>query len=150
MSEKLDVDNLIKNLQKYRFAKTETERLGYKFTQTGILSRETKTAAILTIPPPSKLKSLRFFLGSMHHISKFTPHLAQLCRPLRPLRKNLLNSSGLRTNKTFQCHKCKIAFSTENSQATKIQNKTVAWNVTLFALDWEVHSNKIPLTDGIP
>ena len=85
--KKLDDDNLRINLQKCHFAKSEIEWLGYKFTQTGISPLESKTAAILTIPPPTTLKRLRSFLGSVHYIGKLIPHLAQLCRPLRPLLK---------------------------------------------------------------
>ena len=61
--KKLDEDNLRINLQKCHFAKTEIQWLGYKFTKTGISPLESKTAAILTIPPPTTLKRLRFFLG---------------------------------------------------------------------------------------
>ena len=87
--KKLDEDNLRVNLQKCHFAKTEIEWLGYKFTRTGISPLESKTAAILTIPPPTTLKRSISFLGSVHYIGKFIPHLAQLCHPLRPLLKNL-------------------------------------------------------------
>ena len=87
--KKLDEDNLRINLQKCHFAKTENEWLGYKFTQTGISPPESKTAAISTVPPPTTLKRLRSFLGSVHHIGKFIPHPAQLCHPLRPLLKKI-------------------------------------------------------------
>ena len=85
--KKLDEDNLRIKLQKCHFAKTKIEWLGYKFTQTVISPLENKTAAILTIPPPTTLKRLRSFLGSVYYIGKFIPHLAQLCHPLRPLLK---------------------------------------------------------------
>ena len=89
--KKLDKDNLRSNLRKCHFAKTEIEWRGYKFTQTGISPIESKTAAILTIPPPSTIKRLRFFLGSVHYIGKFIPRLAQLCHTLRPLLKKSTN-----------------------------------------------------------
>ena len=85
--KKLDDDNLRINLQKGHFTKTEIEWLGYKFTQTGISPLESKSAAFLTIPPPTTLKRLRSFLGSVHYIGKFIPHPAQLCHSLRPLLK---------------------------------------------------------------
>ena len=66
--KKLDEHNLRINFQKCHFAKTEIEWLGYKFTQTGISPLESETAAILTIPPPTTLKRLRSFLGSVHYI----------------------------------------------------------------------------------
>ena len=94
--KKLDEDNLRVNLHKCHFAKTELEWLGYKFIQTGILPLDSKTAAILTIPLPTKLKRLRSFLGSVHYIGKFIPHLARLCHPLRPLLKKSINLFGWR------------------------------------------------------
>ena len=113
--KKLDDDNLRINLQKCYFAKTEIEWLGYKFTQTGILPLESKTAAILTIPPPTTLKRLRSFLGSVHYIGKFIPHLAQLCHPLRPLLKKSVKFIWTEEHtKHFNLIKEKIANSTEN------------------------------------
>ena len=72
--KKLDEDNLRINLQKCHFEKTEIEWLGYKFTQTGISPLEIKTAAILAIRPPTKLKHLRSFLGSLHYILASSYH----------------------------------------------------------------------------
>ena len=60
--KKLDKDNLRIIPQKCHFAKTETEWLVYKFTQTDMSPLENKTAAILAIPLPSTLKRLNPFL----------------------------------------------------------------------------------------
>ena len=114
--KKLDDDNLRINLQKCHFAETEKEWLGYKFTQTGISPLESKIAAILTIPPPTTLKRLRSFLGSVHYIGKFITHLAQLCHPLRPLLKKSVKFIWTDEHtKHFNLIKEKIANSTENS-----------------------------------
>ena len=114
--KKLEDDNLRINLQKCHFAKSEIEWLGYKFTQTGISPLESKTAAILTIPPPTTLKRLRSFLGSVHYIGKFIPHLAQLCHPHRPLLKKSVKFTWTDEHtKHFNQIKEKIANSTENS-----------------------------------
>ena len=83
--KKLDKNNLRIYLQKCHIAKTEIEWLGYKFNQTGLSPLESKTAAILRIPPPTTLKCLRSFPGSKHYIGKFMPHPAQLCHPLKRL-----------------------------------------------------------------
>ena len=93
--QKLDDDNLRINLQKCHFAKREIEWFGYKFSQTGISPLENKTAAILAIPPSSTLKPLRFFLGSIHQISKIKPNLAQICHPLGQFLKKCIQFSGL-------------------------------------------------------
>ena len=114
--KKLDDDNLRVNLQKCHFAKTEIEGLGYKFTQTGISPLESKTAAILTIPPPTTLKRLRSFLGSVLYIGKFIPHSAQLCHPLRPLLKKSIKFVWTEEHtQHFNLIKEKIANSTENT-----------------------------------
>ena len=114
--KKLDDDNLRINLQKCHFVKIQIEWLGYKFTQTGISPLESKTAAILTIPPPTTLKRLRSFLGPVHYIGKFIPHLAQLCHPLRPLLKKSVKFFWTEEHtKHFNLIKEKIANSTENS-----------------------------------
>ena len=114
--KKLDDDNLRINLQKCHFAKSEKEWLGYKFTQTEISPLENKTAEILTIPPPTTLKRLRSFLGSVPYIGKFIPHLAQLCHPLRPLLKKSVKFIWTDEHtKHFNQIKEKIANSTENS-----------------------------------
>ena len=96
--KKLNEENLRINLPKGHFAKTEIEWLGYKIYQTSISTLETKTAAISSKPPPSTLNRLRSVLGSVHYISKFIPHLAQLCNPLRQLLKK---SSGLRNTQNI-------------------------------------------------
>ena len=113
---KLDEDNLRNNLQTCHFAKTEIEWLGYKFTQTDVSPLESKTAAILAIPPPTTLKRLRSFLGSVHYIGKFILHLTELCHSLRPLLKNSTKFIWTEEHtKHFSLIEDKIASSTENS-----------------------------------
>ena len=114
--KKLDEDHVRINLQRCHFAKAEIERLGYKFTQTGISPLENKTAAILVIPPPSTLKRLRSFHGSVHYIGEFIPHLAKLCHPPRPLLKKSTKRIWTEEHtKRFNLIKDKIVASTENS-----------------------------------
>ena len=64
-------DKLRVNHQKCHIAKTEIEWLGYELTQTGISPLESKAATIITIPPPTTLKRLRSFPGSVHYINMF-------------------------------------------------------------------------------
>ena len=111
--QKLDADNLRINLPKCHFAKYEISWLGYNITQSG-KSPETKTSAILSLQPPNTLKKLRSFLGSVHHISKFIPNLAQLCHPIRPLL--LISTKYIWTDehtKHFNAIKTRIAPHTE-------------------------------------
>ena len=47
-----------------------------------------KTDAIVQLNHPKTSKQLKSFMGSIHHLNKFIPNLAQLCTPLRPLLSN--------------------------------------------------------------
>ena len=142
--KKLDDDNLRINLQKCHFAETEIEWLGYKFTQTGILPLESKTAAILTILPPTTLKHLRSFLVSVHYIEKIIPHLAQLCQPL--LKKSVKFIWTEEHTKHFNLIKEKLPIA--QKIATIIQNLMFESNVVPPVPDWEQHWSKIRQTVG--
>ena len=71
----------IDQFAKYPLTETETEWLGYIFTQAGVSPLKCERAASLTFPPPNIIKRLRSFLGSVQYISKFFPNLTELYRP---------------------------------------------------------------------
>ena len=92
------------------------DKLGHKFTQSGIGPPESKTAAILNLSAPKNLEQLRSFLGSVHFLGKFVPNLSQLCHPLRPLLKKntkFVWNDELETH--FQSIKNKVANATEST-----------------------------------
>ena len=114
--KKLNDDNLRINLPKCHFAKIEIERLGHKFTQSGIAPLESKTAVILNLSAPENLKQLRSFLGSVHYLGIFIPNLSQLCHPLRPLlKKNTKFVWNDEHENHFQSIKNKVANATEST-----------------------------------
>ena len=140
--KKLDEDNLRIILQKCHFAKTEIEWLGYKFTQSGISPLQNKTAAILALPPPSTLKRLRSFFGSVNYKNNSILILAQLCHPIRPL----LNISVKflwteKHNKHFNAIKDKIAAITENSHYNPKQDVRVKCDASLSRLEAALDQN---------
>ena len=61
--------------------------IGYHISQSGISPLEKKTAAILALEALKTLKKLRFSLGSVHYMEKFTPSLPQISHSLHPLLK---------------------------------------------------------------
>ena len=63
-------------------ARTEIDRLGFKFTQCEIAPLETKTSTILNLTAPKNLKQIRLFLGSVHYLGELNPNLTQLCHSL--------------------------------------------------------------------
>ena len=133
--KKLDEDNLRINLPKCHFAKTEIEWLGHEFTRSGIALLESKTAAILSLPPPNNLKQLRSFLGSVHYIGKFIPKLSQLCHPLCPLLKNNIKIVWNGEHEThFQSIKNKVANATENTPYNPHLEKRIKWDASRAGL----------------
>ena len=83
--DRLNEENLAINLNKCHFAKNKITWLGYEIDQKGIKPIVSKTQAILNLKPPTSNKQLKSFLGSVHHLTKFIPNLAPLCREFRNL-----------------------------------------------------------------
>ena len=81
----LDKENLALKLSKCEFFQQEVNWLGHKLSMDGISPKITKTEAILKLSPPTSLKQLRSFLGSINHLAKFIPNAATLTEKLRPL-----------------------------------------------------------------
>ena len=81
----LDKENLAIKLQRCDFAKKEIIWQGFQITRTGITPTKTKCDSINKLEIPKTLKQLRSFMGCIHHLIKFTPKLAELSEPLRPL-----------------------------------------------------------------
>ena len=85
--KKLNNEGIAINLQKAEVAKTNIEWLGFTITPSGITPLITKTEAITKLDKPKTLKQLWSFLGSVHHLTKFIPNLAELSERLWPLSK---------------------------------------------------------------
>ena len=83
--DRLNEENLAIDLNKCHFAKNKITWLGYEIDQKGIKPIVSKTQAILNLKPPTSNKQLKSFLGSVHHLTKFIPNLAPLCREFRNL-----------------------------------------------------------------
>ena len=78
--DRLNEENLAINLNKSTFAKDKITWLGYEIDKKGIKPIVSKTQAILNLKSPTSHKQLKSFLGSVHHLKKFIPNLAPLCR----------------------------------------------------------------------
>ena len=82
---KLDTENMAISVDKCKFGCKEVEWLGFVINNYGITPMQKKTDAIVNLHHPKPFKQLKSFMGSVHHLNKFVPNLAQLCTPLRPL-----------------------------------------------------------------
>ena len=85
--DRLNKEGLAINLQKCEFAKQKIEWLEFKITPHRVTPLITKTKALQKLDTPKTLKQLRSFMGSIHHLIKFIPNLAEISEPLRPLLK---------------------------------------------------------------
>ena len=82
---RLNNENLAVNLDKCHFAKNKITWLGHEITEKGLKPVISKTQAIINLKPPTTHRQLKSFLGSVHHLTKFIPNLATLCRGFRDL-----------------------------------------------------------------
>nr|KAG5686660.1 hypothetical protein BaRGS_031370 [Batillaria attramentaria] len=72
--------------EKCLFAQPSVEYLGHTLSAEGI-SKGSKVEAVLKMPPPTDVSSLKSFLGSVQFYGKFIPNLATMAEPLYRLTK---------------------------------------------------------------
>ena len=59
--------------------------LGHRINRNGVAPDPNKTAAILKMETPKTVSELRRFMGMVNQLGKFSPHIADLSKPLREL-----------------------------------------------------------------
>ena len=84
--KRLDEKGLRCNLDKCTFAQPVVEYLGHTLSRNGI-AKGPKVDAVLNMPPPSDVSSLRSFMGSVQFYGKFLPNLSTVAEPLNRLTK---------------------------------------------------------------
>ena len=82
---KLDAKKMAISVDKCKFACKKVEWLGFVITEYGTTPMQKKTVAYINLKHPKTFEQLKSFMGSIHHLIRFIPNLAQLCTPLRPL-----------------------------------------------------------------
>ena len=101
---RLNEENLAISLHKCEFGLKEITWLGYKINSKEIKPTERKTDAIIQLENPKPLKQLRSFMGGIDHLIKFTPNLATLSAPVRPLLSATTSKKKLEWNENTQSH----------------------------------------------
>ena len=86
--KKLEEENLAISLDKCKFACKQVDWLGFSVNSEGKKPLVKKTEAIEKLLPPKTFKQLKSFMGSIHHLTRYIPKLAQTAAALRPLLKN--------------------------------------------------------------
>ena len=117
---------------KCQFAKPSVECLGHTLSAEGI-SKGSKVEAVLKMPPPTDVSSLKSFLGSVQFYGKFIPNLASMAEPLYRLTKKATPWKWEDEEQaTFEQYCPRIKF-----WYTSIQTKLWYWLVTHSTLELE-------------
>ena len=85
--ERIDEENLAISLEKCKFLCKQIEWLGFNITSEGTTPLIKKTEAIEELSAPKTFKQSKNFMGSIHHLTRYIPNLAQAVVALRPLLK---------------------------------------------------------------
>ena len=75
---------------KYQFAQPSVEYLGHTLSAEGI-SKGSKVEAVLKMPLPADVSSLKSFLDSVQFYGKFIPNLASMAEPLYRMTKKAIS-----------------------------------------------------------
>ena len=81
----LQKENVTLNAKKCQFSVQEVKFLGQTINESGISPDQDKVKAIIDMPEPKYVSGIRRFLGMINQLGKFTPHLAEITKPMRDL-----------------------------------------------------------------
>ena len=73
------------NKNKIKFRVTDVPYMGHLLTSDGLAPDPLKISAVKDIPEPKNVKELQRFLGFINYLSRFSPHLSEICEPLSRL-----------------------------------------------------------------
>ena len=80
-------NNINLNFDKIQYKQKQVEFFGKTYMTQGCKTSDTKVKAITKMPKPTTLKELQTFLGMVQYLSKFSPRIAEITKPLRDLKK---------------------------------------------------------------
>ena len=83
--DKIKASGATLNEDKCQFSKKSIKFLGHIIDSKGIHPDPDKVQAIVKMKSPTNVPEVRRFLGMVHQMSKFAPHLADKAKPLRDL-----------------------------------------------------------------
>lgn len=83
--EKCRLWNLKLNRAKVKWHQSSVKFMGHLLTSQGLMPDPEKIQAILQMPEPEDVTSLKRFLGMVTYLAKFMPHLSEMTEPLRRL-----------------------------------------------------------------
>ncbi len=83
--QKLDRTGYKASLRKSKFFEKQVDWCGFSISEKGIMPKNSRVEAIQSINPPTTLKEVRSFLGSVQYLMRYIPNLTEKTEPLRQL-----------------------------------------------------------------
>ena len=77
--------NLKLNPKKFQFKVKEVTWMGHLLSGNGVAPHPDRVQAIVDMNPPQDVKGVQRFLGMCNYLSRFTPNLAEIVKPLTEL-----------------------------------------------------------------
>ena len=74
--------NLKLKLKKCNFLQEETTHLGFVISKQGVKPDENKVKAIRSLPPPTNVREVRGFIGSVSWYRRYIPNFSKIAEPL--------------------------------------------------------------------
>ena len=105
--------NLKLNPRKFQFKVKQVTWMGHLLSSNGITPHPDRGKAIKDMTPPQDVKGVQRFLGMCNYLSRFTPNLAEIVKPLTELtHMNAVWSWSSQHDKAFKTAKSLIANAT--------------------------------------
>ena len=105
--------NLKLNPKKFQFKVKQVTWMGHLLSRSGITPHPDRVRAIVDINPPQDVKGLQRFLGMCKYLSRCTPNLAEIVKPLTELTHvNAVWAWSSQHEKAFSAAKSLIANAT--------------------------------------
>ena len=85
MLRRLQKENVTLHAKKCQFSVQKVKLLGQTINESGISPDQDKLKESIDMPEPTYVTGIRRFLGMINQLGKFTPHLAEITKPMRDL-----------------------------------------------------------------
>ena len=105
--------NIKLNYEKLQYKCMQVNFYGETYTTDGCKPAQSKITAIVEMPSPSSKKEVQSFIGMINYLSKFSPRLTELAKPIRELVKEKVSFNwGLEHQESFELLKKEYCQST--------------------------------------
>ena len=101
--------NVVLSDEKLKLKSSEVPFIGHMATPEGLMAAPEKISAVMNMPQPTDVASVRRFLGMVQYLAKFLPQLSDMTQPLRVLtQKDIDFSWGTAQERAFKAVKLAV------------------------------------------